>query len=420
MVATHMMTMRRTGPQRWRMLILTLLVCNGLPGALFAAESRAGDALSLAADFRYRAESVDLADAAEDALASTLRSRLTLAGKPATGLSWVVEVDDVRVVGAERYNSTGNGQTQYPVVADPEGTDLNRAALAWEHTDVSLRAGRQRIVHGSERFVGGVAWRQNEQTYDGLRGQWQLSDTTSLDVSYVASVRRIFGPDDGAQPASWDGDSLFLRAVWHPTDDIELRPFAYRLDVNADADFAPPVTVDNSTDTVGIEADWSVGPLTVRGAYARQWDHADSTLNYAANYSLAQGVYSFGTVQVEITREVLGSDRNTGFRTPLATLHKFQGWADVFLNTPEDGIEDISLAFQGGVENLTWRVVGHRFAAERGSAGYGHEFDIDVSWQMNERLSFQFRFAAFDANSAAARQYQDVRKAWLIARFVLP
>lgn len=415
-----MMMMLRSGLQRWRVLTLTLLVCNGPLGALVAAESRAGDALSLAADFRYRAESVDLAGVAEDALASTLRSRLTLTGTPATEWEWVMEVDDVRVIGAEQYNSTSNGQLRYPVVADPEGTDLNRAALAWQRNNVSLRAGRQRIAHGSERFVGGVAWRQNEQTYDGLRAQWQLSDTASLDMSYVGSVRRIFGPDDGAQPATWDGDSLFLRAVWQAADAMELRPFAYRLDVNADAGFGPAVTVDNSTDTVGIEADWSAGPLTLRGAYARQRDHGDSTLNYAANYSLAQGIYNFGTVRVEIAREVLGSDSNIGFRTPLATLHKFQGWADVFLNTPGDGIEDTSLAFQGSVEDLTWRVVGHRFAAERGSAGYGHEFDLDVSWQMNERLSFQFRFAVFDADSAAARQYQDVRKAWFIARLALP
>ena len=30
-----------------------------------------------------------------------------------------------------------------------------------------------------------------------------------------------------------------------------------------------------------------------------------------------------------------------GFTTPLATLHKFQGWADKFLTTPPNGIEDM-------------------------------------------------------------------------------
>ena len=29
-----------------------------------------------------------------------------------------------------------------------------------------------------------------------------------------------------------------------------------------------------------------------------------------------------------------------GFTTPLASLHKFQGWADKFTATPANGIED--------------------------------------------------------------------------------
>lgn len=401
----------------WSLVIL--VSCMPLRGVAETAGDLPGG-ITLNADFRYRAEAVDVSGVAEDALASTLRSRLTLEGKPARDWSWVLEADDVRIIGAERYDSTSNGETRYPVVADPKGTDLNRAALAWRQDGLSLRAGRQRIVHGNERFVGGVAWRQNEQTYDGLRTEWKFSDTLSLDVAYVRSVRRIFGPEDGAQPASWEGDSLFLRGVWQPADGVELRPFAYRLDVDADRGFSSAVTVDNSTDTVGIEADWSSGSMTLRGAYARQWDQGASTLDYAANYYLAQGIYDFGTVQFELNREVLGADNNAGFRTPLSTLHKFQGWADVFLNTPQDGIEDTSLALQGGFQDITWRAVVHRFAAEQGSARYGREFDFDVSWQLNKRMSFQFRFAYFEADGSMTRNFQDVRKAWIIARLALP
>ncbi|MFN2329575.1 MAG: alginate export family protein [Chromatocurvus sp.] len=401
----------------WPLAVMAAL----MPLIGFAEEDgRTPGGITLSADFRYRAEAVSLDNATENALASTLRSRFTLAGKPSVEWSWVLEVDDVRVIGAERYNSTRNGETRYPVVADPEGTDLNRAALAWRHDGVGLRAGRQRVVHGSERFVGGVAWRQNEQTYDGLRTQWQFSDSLSLDAAYILSVRRIFGPDDGAQPASWEGDSLFLRAVWQPTESIDLRPFVYRLDVEADTGFSPAVTVDNSTDTVGIEADWSAGSLTLRGAYARQWDQGASTLDYAANYYHAQGIYDFSAVQLELSREALGADNNTGFKTPLATLHKFQGWADVFLNTPEGGIEDTSLALQGRVQDITWRAVVHRFAAEQGGARYGREFDVDVRWRINKRMTFQFRYAYFEADDAMSGNFQDVRKAWFIARLALP
>ena len=44
--------------------------------------------------------------------------------------------------------------------------------------------------------------------------------------------------------------------------------------------------------------------------------------------------------------EVLGADNGVGFATPLATGHKFQGWADKFLTTPGDGIEDVYIGWR--------------------------------------------------------------------------
>ena len=113
-------------------------------------------------DFRYRYEFVDQEGFGKNAEASTLRSRLSLASAPLKGFSGMLEADDVRSVGSDDYNSTENGNTQYPVVADPEGTDLNQAWVryAWESANGTL--GRQRILHGNQRFIGGVAWRQNE------------------------------------------------------------------------------------------------------------------------------------------------------------------------------------------------------------------------------------------------------------------
>jgi hypothetical protein len=34
--------------------------------------------------------------------------------------------------------------------------------------DWLARLGRQRILPEDQRYVGGVGWRQNEQTYDGV------------------------------------------------------------------------------------------------------------------------------------------------------------------------------------------------------------------------------------------------------------
>ena len=79
------------------------------------------------------------------------------------------------MVGNELYNSTRNGITDRPVVADPTGTDVNQALILYRGIDSTLiRAGRQRINLDNQRFVGAVGWRQNDQTYDGI----SLSNTS--------------------------------------------------------------------------------------------------------------------------------------------------------------------------------------------------------------------------------------------------
>ena len=49
-------------------------------------------------------------------------------------------------------------------------------------------------------------------------------------------------------------------------------------------------------------------------------------------------------VSAKIAQEVLGSDKEgtamQGFQTPYATKHAFNGWVDMFLNTPTGGLDD--------------------------------------------------------------------------------
>ena len=59
-----------------------------------------------------------------------------------------------------------------------------------------------------------------------------------------------------------------------------------------------------------------------------------------------------------LATRVLGSDDgNFAFRTPLATLHKFNGFADVFLVTPNDGLEDIYV-YYGFAFPKEWKLKG--------------------------------------------------------------
>lgn len=404
-------------------LVATLVIGAACPRLARADTDTDADGLagmvrngSAALNFRYRLEHVDQDGVPESALASTLRSRISLASAPLAGFALELELDDVTAVGRDRYNSTRNGRGRYPVVADPEGTEVNRAQLDYRRGALHATAGRQRILHGSQRFVGNVGWRQNEQTYDGLRLQWR-GDFATLDASYVYRVQRIFGPDDGAQPADWDGDFALLRGSWKLHPDHTLAAFAYRLDIDPSRAFSSALTVANASETVGLEYSGQWRALSLAATWASQGDIGTNPENYRARYHSLEAGWAFSGARLRAGQEVLGADNGMGFRTPLATLHKFQGWADMFLVTPGDGLRDRWLGLSGDRGSLNWAAFYHDFRSDRRSRDLGQELDLLLGWKVSPRLSLQFKLALFDA--AAGSGYRDTDKAWLIAELRL-
>lgn len=152
-------------------------------------------------DLRYRYEYVDQENFVLDAKASTLRLRLGYTTGLYYGLFVMAEFNGIWVVGSEQYNSTANGLTQYPVVADPEGDELNQGYLGYRPLDMmTFKLGRQRIKLDNDRWVGNVGWRQNEQVYDALLGSTSLGlEGLTARYGYLRKVHRIFG-NQGPRP----------------------------------------------------------------------------------------------------------------------------------------------------------------------------------------------------------------------------
>ena len=360
-------------------------------------------------DFRYRYEFVDQDGIDKDAGASTLRSRLTYQSADFRGFSFLTEFDNVSVIGSERYNSTENGKTQYPVVADPKGTDINQVSLKYDGDGFDGTYGRQRILHSGQRFVGGVAWRQNEQTYDGFRANWKPVDALHLDYSYVYNVNRIFGPDDGANPANLHGDNHFVYVDYLISEGHKIAGYSYLLDFDSSSSYASGKTVDNSSDTFGLEYIGDFDVLKLRAAYASQSDAGDNTRKYDADYYALDVTGKLGVVNLNAGLEVLGAGDGVGFATPLATLHKFQGWSDKFLTTPGDGIEDIYVGISGKAGPVKLQAVYHDFSAEDGGANYGKELNLAATWVVAKGFSTQLKYADYDADDFAT----DTTKVWL-------
>ena len=358
---------------------------------------------------RYRLEHVDQDGIDEQALASTALGRWTWTSAQANAWSFGLEADYVFVAGIEDFNSTTNGKSQFPIVADPEGGDLNQAFLKYSTEGVTVTAGRQRINLGNQRFVGGVAFRQNEQTYDGLRVQLSRGDAL-LDYTYVGNINRIFGPGDGLQPGDWFGESHFLRGSMQPSPGQEIAAFAYLLDLSNDN--GPP----NSNATYGASYRGEFDFVTLDATFAQQSDWADNPMAYDAPHFSIQGAFPVGAGTLTLGYDVLGSDDGRAtFRTPAATLHRYQGWIDKFLIPPPDGVEDAWFSIAGNVGGARLTGVYHDFSAAEGGRSYGSELGFDLTYTLPNKVSLEFKIATYDPDGYAT----DTTKAWFIVGYAL-
>jgi hypothetical protein len=103
-----------------------------------------------------------------------------------------------------------------------------------------------------------------------------------------------------------------------------------------------------------------------------------------------------------VVYEMLGSDDGDHqFVTPLATAHKFNGFADAFLtNGDADGLQDLQFVIS---PSLPWKLSGsltyHEFWRADGGQHLGSEFDGVVSRRLNDYLTGLAKFAVFDGRS---------------------
>ncbi len=387
-----------------------------LSSAVFAEE---GDSLASALtsgkagiNVRARYEGVDKDNTVDDANALTARLRLNY--KTGTWKNWSGFVEYDNVFHLIRDFNAGGGTTPakdgvYQTVADPKGSDLNQLYFDYSTSDEwKFRVGRQRILLDNQRFVGGVGWRQNEQTYDALSVSSSAIPNTALTYAYVGQVRRIFGQSSAA--GSMNVDTHLLNAKVKINDSWSVTPYYYLID-NQDA-------AATSTGTLGARLAGGVkvgeGKLALVAELATQSDAGDNPASYDADYAHLSAMWSMDNgLSLGLGYESLGTDSSNfeSFRTPLATLHAFQGWADVFLTTPGAGINDmyVTAKFKAGKWGLTG--VYHDFSAETGSADFGTEFDVSAGTKITKNYSLLFKGAFFSSDSVS---YVDTNKFWIM------
>lgn len=379
-------------------------------------------ALKPLADLRARYEAVDQDTLPEKAHALTFRLRGGLEAK-AGHLSALVEGQGTLAAIDHYYNGL-HGDTARPTISDPQDIALYRAQLQYKSEGVTLTAGRQRITLDDERFVGAANFRQNGQSFDGMRAELTPIKGFKADLSYVWSVRTIWGIDGyGARQQAVSGNNI-LANLSYQTKLGTLTGFAYLVDQNE----AAVQGYRLSSQTYGMRLAGArplskAVKLSYQLSYARQSDYHRNPNDYSADYYLVDAAVETHDAKVGGGYEVLGADKGVAFaafETPIATPFKFQGWADKFLNTPPNGVRDLygSLGYGwkivGPLKGVSVQAVYHRFDSDRLSQHYGNEVNLLASGKLG-KTTLSIRYADYRAKTFAT----DVRKLWLEADWVL-
>jgi hypothetical protein len=381
-------------------------------------------------DARMRAEFVDQTPFVEDADAATLRLRAGFESGKAWNTTLLAEGEFVTPFDSDyRADPARPTRTAFPVVADPESYEVNRLQLTnTTLAGTTLILGRQRITLDDQRFISNVSWRQNEQTFDAVRVVNKSLRTLVVDATYLNQVNRVYGPD--SPQGRWHGDGWLGNVAWQlPIG--KLSGIAYVLDFQSLTDFPGlsaaqaaalnPVRVSTATYGARLSGERTVGSFKLGyiASYAQQSDYGPNPLHFDLDYYLVEMIGTFDRFGFTLGNEVLQGDGTTGFATPLATLHRFNGWADKFSITPANGLDNryVAVSYTSKAASvfdaLSATVVYREYSTQRLDADLGTEVDVQLQAKV-KRFSGLIKYAAYEAHEGRSlAAYQDTTKFWV-------
>jgi len=368
-----------------------------------------------------------------DAHASTMRLALGYGTKPYKGLSGYAQYEGVFGVGNEMYNSGNNGLTRYPVVTDhAENHEIQQAFALYAPAyapRTALKVGRQDIALDNQRFIGTVAWRQDWQSFDAVTATSSYIRNLTLHYSYLDRVHRIVPEDAVGGEVEMDGH--LLNIAYKLPDIGTITGYAYLLDFDRTATFVNQSNATYGARFIGsrkLSADW-VGLYLAEAA--KQQDYAENSLDLDNNYFAGELGIAWKGIALKAGGEVLEGSGQAGnrFMTPLATLHAFNGWADLFLNTPNEGLRDLYVSLGGPiaqVDGLRFAAIYHDYTSDNGDIHFGDELNLLLEYAVKKfdpNLVFGVKYAAYTADEGQGATIPgsaanvDITKTWVYGQY---
>ena len=345
-------------------------------------------------DLRYRYENVFIANdlPIKTANANTLRLRFGYLTPEFHGVQVYAEYEG-NLAMQKDYNSLRNGLTNYEIVADPQEQELNQFWLSYKGLpDTLIKGGRQQIILDNQRFIGNDSWRQMEQTFDSVLISNQSIENLTLNFIYIGQVQTVISTEHPITMPVLNFSYNFGRFS-------TLTGYGYWL-----ADY---VEASNSTQTYGVrihgdpKLKHDIG-LSYDVGYSNQANYQNNPGNYALDrYNIILGA-TYAGVTIKSGMEQLDGNGTYAFQTPLGSTHLFQGWADKFLVTPDDGIRDIQASIDKSFYGVKFLFAYHHFTDSNSHGEYGNEYDVLVSKNFGKHYQLLAKYAFYDASDSVA------------------
>ena len=348
----------------------------------------------------------------DTANAVTTRLRLGLLSPKFHGLQAYAEYQGLYAMDSN-YNSTRNGKTEYSTVADPYKNELDQLWLSYEGIpDTVIKGGRQIIAFDDQRFIGNVGWRQLQQTFDSVlitHNNQQLFGLT-INAGYIGRVKTVTSTTEGTT-------APILNVNYKLGDYGSVTGYGYWLDFTDQdvyaksnqsyglrfTNYQKPGDSYKISDNYGLQytAEWSI-----------QSDYQNSPQDYTVNrWNLMGGLTAYMFTFQGAMEQLDGVGKNKTFITPLGTNFAFQGWADQFLVTPDDGIRDVFGTVTTSLDRgeVTLMGVFHQFYDDTGNIHYGKEWDFRAVKKFGKHYSLLAQYAFYDADQYST----DTQKIWV-------
>jgi hypothetical protein len=365
-------------------------------------------------ELRPRYNFIEETDKPLEAEGFTQRTTLGWQGAPLPQLRLTLEAIHAGKLGKADFNVNGGDRlSPYPLLPDPRHTGTNRVFVDFTGIEATrIRAGRQVVRLGNQRWVSDNDFRQVPQLFDGVSVAYSGIDNARLEAGHYRRVRDTSG-------ANRDLRLTVLEAAWNPAPGHALSAYGVFHDQPDNASFTG--LANESYQVAGVRAEGTAtrvagADVVYTAEVARQRSYAGGDDRIRANYwRLGAGLSAPGWT-VRYDHEERGSNGGAyGLQAPLTDHYAWNGWTLHFFNGPRQGLVDRWLTARWAVGPVTFYGEAHRFRSDFGDIDFGREADLGVTWEIIPDLVARLQHGRYDPG--AGTPDPTVRKTWLTVAF---